>query len=204
MRLVSTTVFLPCLFFTLLPAASSQGQEPDEITPKDKLIIETVLRLQNFDLESSAPAKAAVMRYLRAEQGSDRYFELIQRFQPAEIAESLAQYSLANSSETGGVRGAELLFAMNKGGSLIATASSDNETKAQAAVQLIGHAAGEQTVSILLPLMQNDGATVAVRSAALKALGKRLAGQQQILKLVTAGDLADDLTSHLASYLVRH
>ena len=202
MRLVSTTVFLPCLFFTLLPAASSQGQEPDEITPKDKLIIETVLRLQNFDLESSAPAKAAVMRYLRAEQGSDRYFELIQRFQPAEIAESLAQYSLANSSETGGVRGAELLFAMNKGGSLIATASSDNETKAQAAVQLIGHAAGEQTVSILLPLMQNDGATVAVRSAALKALGKRLAGQQQILKLVTAGDLADDLKFAAANALL--
>ena len=113
LRLLSTTVVIPCLsFLTLLPS-TLQGQETGDVTSKDKLIIETVLRLQNFDLESSAPAKAAVMRYLRAEQGSERYFELIERFQPAEITDSLVKYSIANASETGGVRGAELLFAMN-------------------------------------------------------------------------------------------
>ena len=202
MRLLSTTVVIPCLsLLTLLPTPL-QGQEPGVVTPKDKLIIETVLRLKNFDLESSASAKAAVMRYLRAEQGSDRYFELIERFQPAEITDSLVKYSIANASETGGVRGAELLFAMNKGKSLVAMATSDNETSAQAAVQLIGHAAGKRTVSILLPLMQSDAATVAVRSAALKALGKRLDGQQQIMKLVTKANLADDLKFAAANTLL--
>lgn len=202
MRLLSTTVVIPCLsLLTLLPTPL-QGQEPGVVTPKDKLIIETVLRLKNFDLESSASAKAAVMRYLRAEQGSDRYFELIERFQPAEIADSLVQYSIANASKTGGVRGAELLFAMNQGESLVAIATSENETNAQAAVQLIGHAAGKRTVSILLPLMQSDAATVAVRSAALKALGKRLDGQQQIMKLVTKANLADDLKFAAANTLL--
>ena len=60
----------------------------------------------------------------------------------------------------------------------------------------------ESNCRTLRPLMQNDGATVAVRSAALKALGKRLAGQQQILKLVTAGDLADDLKFAAANALL--
>ncbi len=202
MRLVSATTALSYLLFIFLPPSPLQGQEAEEVTPKDKLIIETVLRLQNFDLESSAPAKAAVMRYLRAEQGSERYFELIERFQPAEIVESLVQYSLANASETGGVRAAELLFAMDKGDYLVETTTSDNETNARAAVQLIGHVAGKQTVSILLPLMQNDAASVGVRISALKALGKRLPGQQQIMKLVTTGNLADDLKFAAANALL--
>ena len=202
LRLLSTTVVIPCLSFLTLFPSTLQGQETGDVTSKDKLIIETVLRLQNFDLESSAPAKAAVMRYLRAEQGSERYFELIERFQPAEITDSLVKYSIANASETGGVRGAELLFAMNKGKSLVAMATSDNETSAQAAVRLIGHAAGKQTVSILLPLMQSDTATVTVRSAALKALGKRHDGQQQIMKLVTTENLADDLKFAAANALL--
>ena len=201
MRMLSTTALLAFLSCALLPA-TLHGEETGDVTPKDKLIIETVLRLQNFDLESSAPAKAAVMRYLRAEEGSDRYFELIERFQPAEIAESLVKYSIDHASETGGVRGAELLFAMNQDKSLVVMAKSDNETKAQAAVQLIGHAAGKQTVSILLPLMQSDAVTVAVRSAALKALGKRLDGQQKIMKLVTSGNLPDDLNFAAANALL--
>ena len=201
MRMLSTTALLAFLSCALLPA-TLQGEETGDVTPKDKLIIETVLRLQNFDLESSAPAKAAVMRYLRAEEGSDRYFELIERFQPAEIAESLVKYSIDHASETGGVRGAELLFAMNQDKSLVVMAKSDNETKAQASVQLIGHAAGKQTVSILLPLMQSDAVTVAVRSAALKALGKRLDGQQKIMKLVTSGNLPDDLNFAAANALL--
>jgi hypothetical protein len=90
-RLSSTIAVASCLLLVAAPT-TLQGQENGEVTPKDKLIIETVLRLQNFDLDSSAPAKAAVMRYLHAEQGSERYFELIERFQPVEIVESLVQY----------------------------------------------------------------------------------------------------------------
>ena len=201
MQMLSKATLLTCIAFTLL-STTMQGEEAGDVTPKDKLIIETVLRLENFNLESSAPAKAAVMRYLRAEEGSDRYFELIERFQPAEITESLVKYSIDHASETGGVRGAELLFAMNKEKSLLAIAASDNEIEAQAAVQLIGHAAGKRTVSILLPLMQSDAVTGAVRSTALKALGKRLDGQQKILKLVTSGNLADDLKFAAANALL--
>ena len=202
MRLTKLTVFCICLLATVVRPSCLLGDEPVQLTAKDKLVVETVLRLQNFDLESSPPAKAAVLRYLRAEPGSDRYFELIERFKPAEIADSLIEYSLGNASDTGGVRGAELLFAMNKGKSLAAITKSENENQAQAAVQLIGHAAGKQTVSILLPLLHSSTATVAVRSAAVKALGKRLDGQQQIMKLVTAGKLADELKFAAANALL--
>ncbi|MDA8968316.1 c-type cytochrome [bacterium] len=201
-RLTFSNFRFACLLITVVLPTTLQGEETAELTTKDKLVVETVLRLANFDLESSATAKAAVLRYLRAKPGSDRYFELIERFQPPEIAEPLIQYSIANASDTGGVRGAELLFAMKKGDSLAAITQSDNEINAQAAVQLIGHAAGKQTVLILLPLLQTGTATVAVRSAAVKALGKRLDGQQQLMKLVIDGQLADDLKFAAANVLL--
>lgn len=204
MRLVSTTMVASGLLLITAMAgpAAAPDQEETKVTAKDKLIIETVLRLENFDLNSSAPAKAAVMRYLRAEPGTDRYFELIERFQPDEITESLIQYSLSHSSETGGVRGAELLFSMKQGERLVEIATANTEAEAQAAVQLIGHAAGKQTINILMPLMQSNDMTVAVRSAALTALGKRLDGQQQLLKLVSSESLADDLKFAAANTLL--
>jgi putative heme-binding domain-containing protein len=202
MRLVSKIVYFTCVLAMTVRPAMVQGEEPAGVTAKDKLIIETVLRLQNFDLESSAPAKGAVLRYLRAEPGSDRYFELIKRFQPVEITDSLVEYSLANASETGGVRGAELIFSMKKGDSLAVITKSDDESKAEAAVQLIGHAAGKNTVAMLLPLLNDRTVAVAVRSAAVKALGTRLDGQRQIMQLVASGQLSDDLKFAAANALL--
>jgi len=202
MRLVSKIVYFTCVLAMTVRPAMVQGEEPAGVTAKDKLIIETVLRLQNFDLESSAPAKGAVLRYLRAEPGSDRYFELIKRFQPVEITDSLVEYSLANASETGGVRGAELIFSMKKGDSLAVITKSDDESKAEAAVQLIGHAAGKNTVAMSLPLLNDRTVAVAVRSAAVKALGTRLDGQRQIMQLVASGQLSDDLKFAAANALL--
>ena len=54
-------------FVIVLVCASGLGnvraaQNPDstpELDPKDKLVVESVLRLKDFDIESSARAKAA-------------------------------------------------------------------------------------------------------------------------------------------------
>ena len=50
--------------------------------------------------------------------------------------------------------------------------------------------------------MQSNRTNLAVRSAALTALGKRLGGQQQLIKLVASGQLADDLKFAAANTLL--
>jgi len=200
MRSMFAGICLASFLTTLLFPDRLQAE--DQLSSKDKLVVETLLRLQNFDLESSASAKAAVLRYLHAKPGTDRYFELIERFKPVEIAEPLTQYSLAHATETGGVRGAELLFAMGRGDSLSARVGSENEAEAVAAVQLIGHAAGKKTVSLLLPVLSDGKASATIRSAAVMALGKRADGQQQLLTLVTTDKLPDDLKFAAANALL--
>ena len=202
MRLIFAGILFTSLLTWLPVSGNSLAEETVELSSKDKLVVETLLRLKSFDLDSSAPAKAAVLRYLRAKPGTDRSFELIERFKPVEIAGQLTKYSLAHPGETGGVRAAELLFAMNRGGSLSAYINSENEREAVSAVELIGHAAGKQTVPLLLPVVSEGKASATVRSTAVKALGKRADGQRELLILVTKGQLADELKFAAANVLL--
>jgi putative heme-binding domain-containing protein len=172
------------------------------LSSKDKLVVETVLRLKTFDLNASAPAKAAILRYLQSEVGSDQYFELIERFKPVEIVDSLLSYSLEHASTTQGVRGAGLLFAMNQQEKLQAVIGGEDESKAIAAINLIGHAGGGQVVPMLQPLLVDAKSTVGVKAAAIASMGRRPDGQKQILALVSDGKLFEELKFAAANVLL--
>lgn len=196
---VKQTNFIIIVCLLCLPPVV--GDEPAAPDPKDKLIVETVLRLKDFDLNSSAKAKGAVLRYLKSQPGTDKYFELIERFKPVEIAEDLVAFCLQHSTETGGVRGAELLFAMEQQGMLNEVAKGDDPKKAEAAVVLIGYAGAEQTTDLLGPLVKSK-LSAAIRSAAVTGLGRSVAGQRFVLKLVTDGTLPADLKFAAANALL--
>jgi len=190
------------LFFVVAICPVLSADEPAAtLDPKDKLIVETVLRLKSFDLESSAKAKAAVLRYLQTQPGTDQYFELIERFQPVESVDDLVAYCLKHPTETGGVRGAELLFAMDGGKHLLQVIEQKNASAAAAAVTLIGHAAGNQTADLLIPLLISEHPT-AVRTAAVIAVGRSVNGPKYILKLVTTKKLPADLNFVAANVLL--
>ena len=201
MRRFTMKIFLLIILVTF-PCQIALGAEPAAVSAKDKLIVETVLRLKDFDIESSAPAKAAMLRYLRAQPGTNQYFELIGRFKLREIADDLAQFCLEHADETSGVRGAELLFQMQREQTLQTMIDGEDETKAAAAVKLIGHAGGKKTVSMLRPLITSATTPVAVRTAAVSALGRSSDGQKEILALVTSGKLPDELKFAAANVLL--
>ncbi len=200
------TILLTVVFVLTCRSASAQGLPA--ISPKDKMIVETVLRLKDFDLDSSKPARAAVLRYLRSQPGTDQYFELIKRFKPVGIAKDLAEFSLEHADETGGVRAASLLFAMKQEELLHAMVKSKDEEKAVSAVKLIGQAGGKQTLALLLPLLESSkskkssGDPVAVQTAAVTALGRRVDGQQKLLSLVVQGTVAEELKFAFANVLL--
>jgi putative heme-binding domain-containing protein len=193
---------LTCILPLVLLTGIALADEPAKLSPKDKLTVETILRLKDFDIESSAPAKAAMLRYLRAQAGTDQYFNLIERFKLAEIADELASYSLQHADETSGVRGAELLFAMDRGSILQAALDGSDELQAIAAAKLIGHAAGKQTIPMLFPVVTSPEKTVALRSLAVAAVGRFADGQQKLLELVTTDALAADLKFAAANVLL--
>ncbi len=192
------------LMILLLTLSSSIATAVDEtpLDPKDKLVVETLLRLKNFKLESSARAKAAVLRYLRARPGTNQSFDLIERFQPVEIAPDLIALSLAHPGQTSGVRAAELLFAMGQQSGLLAVAHAEDSAQALAAIGLIGRSGGAKATELLLPIVTSDTATMDRRIAALTAAGGHVDGQRQILDLVRKSALPDGLKFAAANVLL--
>ncbi|MFT5857603.1 MAG: hypothetical protein ACI8XO_004865 [Verrucomicrobiales bacterium] len=57
--------------WSILAPLSAQADEA-----KDTLIVETILRLEDFDLTGSEKAQAAVSRYLENNWGGERYLDL--------------------------------------------------------------------------------------------------------------------------------
>src|SRR5690606_10289402 len=113
------SISVAMLFATFTALHTFAGDVESPIDPKDKLVVETVLRLTSFNLESSPPAKAAVLRFLRARLGTPQSFELIERFKPAEIGPDLTTFGLQHADESAGVRAMELLFAMEQQDGLV-------------------------------------------------------------------------------------
>lgn len=186
--------------FTAVMTAAEDVEAP--LDPKDKLIVETVLRLKGFNLESSPPARAAVVRFLHARLGTTQSFDLIERFKPAEIAPDLAAFSLKHADRTEGVRSAELLFAMDQQERLLAIAQGDDDAQSIAAIGLIGRSGGGRATALLLPIVTSVDATMDRRIAALTAAGRHVDGQRPIMELVKQNALPDDLKFAAANVLL--
>ena len=62
----------------------------EEASPKDRLIVETLVRLKRFDVSGNEKWKGAVQRYVQSQRGREGYFELVEQFSvKAELAELL-------------------------------------------------------------------------------------------------------------------
>ncbi len=202
----------PTLLIALLiahtpaPRAAAEDTHPNEVdsqqAARDLVIVETVLRLDGFDLNSSAKAKAAVLRYLAAHRGSMRFFELIERFSIREAAGDLLRQLLADAASTAGVESARLLVKLGELDALKKTLTADNENSAVAAVTALGLLGGKQSLALLAPLIADRDRSRAVRSAAVRAVGRNPPGQRRLLALVVAKKLPADLNFAAADVLL--
>ena len=67
------------------------------------------MRLSNVDLSDKPEAKAALLRHLESHQGTDKYLEIVEKFQLAETKDELLRLALENSESTLGVEATRLL-----------------------------------------------------------------------------------------------
>lgn len=174
----------------------------DAQAQQDETLVETLLRLDGFDLESSANGKAAVERYLKRHRGSDRYFELIEKFKIKSAGEDLVALAAEQPRETAGVQAAKLLLKHGQADLLIAAIHGDDAVRAAGVVEALSLCADKRVEEMLAPVVSDTARAVAVRSAAARALGRSAAGQKVLLALVVDGKLPADLKFTAADVLL--
>jgi putative heme-binding domain-containing protein len=178
----------------------------DSEAAKDALIVETLLRLDKLDLDAKPKTKAAVLRYLQAHPGSDQFFQLIERFQIADADVVLLDLAVAKPGETAGVKAAQLLLALEakrveRQDRIGETLAGDDSARAAALIGALGNVGGDAVLARLKPLVTDAKRPLAVRSAAVGALGKSDGGQQFLLELARGKQIPPDLTFAAANAL---
>lgn len=187
-----------CAFWLSFPSAFADDAYPQR--SQDEVIVETVLRLDGFDLNSSAKAKSAVLRYGRHNAGSGRFFELVRRYPLTEWEPTLLDLVIAQPTETAGVEAARLLLGQD-GDELIHQALCGNAESAKKLVTALGLTGEGRVVELLLPLLSETDRAADFRIAATRAVARYAKGEQELLKLVTAGALPEDLRFTVANVL---
>jgi len=129
------TNWIHSLWLILLFTGSLVGET---VTPKDRLIVETLIRLNRFDVSGNEKWKGAVQRYARSQRGEEGYFELVEQFSvEAELPELLR---LVEEDPTSALsaKSVQLIFRMGEQKKLSRLLSVSPKKKANAIITLIG------------------------------------------------------------------
>jgi len=187
---------------TLLASAVLANEADDAQRAKDERIVQTVLRLPGFDLNSKPEAKAAVLRHLARIEREEKYFELVDKLNlTAEVAPNLLKQALANPESNLGVNCVVLLLKADQTDDL-AKAISDKDEVAVAALTAMGLTGRPKIVALVRPIVIDEQRSVAVRAAAVRAMGRTPHGERTLLQIVVQGKLASDLKFAVANVLL--
>lgn len=163
---------------------------------KDALIVETIQKIDNFDITKSEKAQAALSRYLKRNHGSQEYVDLIERFhvdgEAADLAD-LADLAVEKPRETIGVKAAKLVIDFGQGQRLIDIAAGDDAKRADAARTAMGLTGEKAAVEALMAMACDMKHPQAVRSAAVQAIGLSRNGELALLEAVKDKKLPADL-----------
>jgi putative heme-binding domain-containing protein len=125
------------VFFALsFPAFWSFSEQ--EATPKDRLIVETLIRLKRFDVSSNEKWQGAVERTARSSRGEEGYFELVEQFSIKAEAPELIRLVQKDPASGDASKAVQLLFRLHEENLLANALAAGPKTKADAIAKLIG------------------------------------------------------------------
>lgn len=185
------------LFLAAYPARGEDGA-----SQRDALVVETILRLENVDLDAKPRTKEAVLRWLAGNPGSDRFFEVVERFRIREAADALVSLAATRPADTTGVRAARVLLDLDPARlDTVIAAADDDAGRAAALLTALGAAGGRDTLDRLARCFGEERLPLEVRVAATTALGRSREGGEFLLARMREGTLPAELRFTAATAL---
>jgi len=192
-----------CIFVlvvaTCCPAASAQD---DAQRAKDALIVRTLLRLPGVELSQKPEAKAALLRYLDNQKGTEKYLEIVEKFGLRETKDELLKVATQQADGTLGMKAAGLLVKFGERDLLAKSIADPDPAKGAKVIGVLGLLSDAKTNDLLSPLVTDEQQPLAIRAAAVAAIGRNAPGQKWLLATVEQGKLPMDLKFTAANVLL--
>ena len=124
-----------CLLLLLVLLGNSLAEEA---TPKDRLIVETLVRLKRFDVSGNEKWKGAVQRYVHSQRGHEGYFELVEQFSVKTELPELLGLVETDPTSAQSAKSVHLIFRLGEQKELSKLLATSPKEKTNAIVILIG------------------------------------------------------------------
>ena len=121
----------------------------EEVTPKDRLIVETLTRLKRFDVSGNEKWKGAVERFARSQREEEGYFELVEQFSVKAELPELLRLVEADPTSAQASKSVQVVFALGEHEELSQLLATASGKKADAMVTLIGFVKTPQAEKLL-------------------------------------------------------
>jgi putative heme-binding domain-containing protein len=149
----------------------------EEASPKDRLIVETLTRLERYDVSGNEKWKGAVERCARSLRGKEGYFELVDQFSVKAEASALIQFVQKDPSAEDAAKAVQLLFRLEKKQSIANALAAGPKGKADAIAKLVGFIQTPEAKKLLEEYRATNkpSSTVAAAAPALLATPEDIA-----------------------------
>jgi putative heme-binding domain-containing protein len=158
--------------------------------------------LPSTDLSDKPGPKAALLRYLSTEKGTPRYLELVEKFSLRETKDELLRLAIEDGDGTLGVKAAGLLVKFDERELLAKAIAGPDSAKSARLISTLGLVADAKTNDLFSPLVTDAQQPLAIRAAAVGAIGRNAPGQKWLLSIVEQGKLHADLKFAAANVLL--
>lgn len=155
-----------------------------QVSTRDKLVVESLLRLDDVQITGNEKLEAAVQRYLKAVKGTPKFFAVIEKLNFKGASPELLQMAIKSPLDSSSVKAAELLLDFDNEQLLIDKLSDEDTAVVNACIQSLSRTTHAKTLDILKPLVPDVKLSRQVRSAAISGVGKNLVGQKHLLELL--------------------
>lgn len=182
-------VVASCISLLIAPYEAISQESPS----KDKLIVETLLRLKRYDVSGNEKWKAAISRYLQTIKGTARYLELVKAFNVRNAIPDLLELSIVANAETMGVNAASLLLDFEQSSLLLKEINGEDTARALAITRALALGGHPACYLVLKPVVTDASASRQIRHVAIKGIGTTQLGQQYLLDLLTADKIPEEL-----------
>ena len=170
---------------------------------RDALIVETLLKLERYDLSAVKPeTRQAVLRHIDSHRGTQRFVELVERFDLRDRSDELLRMALDTPEDPAGISAARVLIGWGGIEELAAVIDGPDARTASAAIRVLGATNQKRALPLLASLVDDPQRSAAVRGDAVRGLGRGVAGERLLLDIARRGQLPDELKPLAASVLL--
>ncbi len=178
-------LIVTALLFSIDAASNLQAQDP----ARDKLVVETLIRLKRFDVSDSEKLRGAVTRHMRTVKGTEKYNEYAEAFEISSAIPELVRLGIERSDETIGVNAIRIAMKLGGQDRIAEYLAGDDTSKSLAAIFALGQIGNKESLDLLKACYSSSPRNQQVLIALAKAIAKNITGQRFLLEQLMADKL---------------